>query len=207
VIAGEAHAIREFAVRLVSAFASFVVGAVAIAAVAHPAEEGAFAGPPPPVPEIAFTTVALSLAAVIGLIGAVRDSRPLIGAAGGLILPWGLMGSLLVVPAALLLGACGLVPRNHSPRQNEILAGLLIVTLGYATFIVPALTRTARCWVAIDGPAGVEYRSADGLPDELTAGQVGAGCDGGVPSTAAFPVSLLLAGSAVAIAVRSSART
>lgn len=202
----EHHPTREIAVRAVSAVASLGVGVIGVVAFASPPDQGVVAGPPAPVPEMTFATLELLLAAAIGLIGAIRASRPLIGAAGGLVLPWGLMGTLLVVPAVLLLGACGLVPSGKSPTRGELVAGLLIVSLGYATLIVPALTRSARCWVALEGPAGVEYRSVDQLPDQLDAGQAGAGCDGGVPSTGAFPVALLLAGSAVVVAIRSSAR-
>jgi hypothetical protein len=60
-----------------------------------------------------------------------------------------------------------------------------------------------RCWVAVATPAGIDYRSADDLPFELQPGEVGAGCDGGVPSVAAFPISLITAGLAVVIALRS----
>jgi hypothetical protein len=104
----------------------------------------------------------------------------------------------------VLIGAYGLAPGKQAPQRSELAAGVLIVLLGIAIFVVPALTRSARCWVATPGPTGIAYEMTDQMPDQLGDGQIGAGCDSGVPSPVAFPIAILLVGAALALAVLSS---
>lgn len=157
------------------------------------------------VPSRYYLALALIAAAVVGLIGVYRGSRPLIGAAGGLILPFGLM-SLMGIPAVLLIAACGVVPAPRKPSGRELAAGVLIVVLGLGPFFVPALLSSSRCWIEIEGPAGIRYELTEGFPLDPVPGQRSVTCAERVPDVAAFPISLGLVAAAVGLAIGSSRR-
>jgi hypothetical protein len=157
------------------------------------------------VPSRYYLALALIAAAAVGLIGVYRGSRPLIGAAGGLILPVGLM-SLLGVPAVLLIAACGVVPAPRRPSGRELVAGVLIVLLGLAPFFVPALLSSSRCWIEIEDAAGIRYELTQGFPQDPVPGQRSVTCAERVPDVAAFPISTGLVAAALGLAIRSSRR-
>lgn len=144
-------------------------------------------------------------AAAIGFIGVARQSRPLIGAAGGLILPVGLM-SFLVVPAALLIGACGVLPTRRKPDRAEFAAGIVIVLLGLAPVVLPPLVSAPKCWVEIQDPSGSRTEFTDGLVTGVAPGQLSATCAERVPEPAAFPLAAGFVVVAIGLALHSSRR-
>ena len=89
------------------------------------------------------------------------------------------------------------------PHPDQRLFGIVIVLLGLGTLLVPAFFSSPRCWVATEGPNGISYTVVLDLPPELGPGQIAAGCDGGVPGVAAFPVAMLLQGGALSLAALS----
>jgi hypothetical protein len=191
---------REIAVRVVSAIASGVIGIAAVAALWMDTGSGV-TDTPGEVPSVAYLSLELLLAGFVGLIGAVRGSRPLIGAAGGLTLPLGLAGSLLAIPAVVLIGACGVVPTRRPPDRREFIAGLAVVVLGLSTWIVPALLASPGCWIAVDTPSGTVYEVVRSVPPQLLPGQSVAGCAEKMPPSLGFPIAVVFASAALAVAV------
>ena len=157
------------------------------------------------VPPRYYLALALIASAVVGLMGVYRGSRPLMGAAGGLILPIGLM-SLMAVPAVLLIAACGVVPAPRRPSGRELAAGVFVVVLGLAPFFVPALLSSTRCWIEIEDAAGIRYELTQGFPQDPVPGQRSVTCAERVPDVAAFPISLGLVAAALGLAISSSRR-
>jgi hypothetical protein len=151
------------------------------------------------VPAKAYLAVELGGAAAVGLIGVIRGSRPLLGAAGGLILPIGLM-SLLVAPAALLIAVCGVLPSRRRPSGRELAAGVLVVLLGLAPFFAPAVLSSPRCWVEIADAAGRRVVFTAGMPAGIP-GQTSATCAERVPDPIAFPIAVALVAAALAVSV------
>lgn len=151
------------------------------------------------VPSKAYLALELGGAAMIGLTGVIRGSRPLLGAAGGLILSISLM-SLLVVPAASLIAACGVLPSRRKPRGRELAAGVLVVLLGSSSFLAPALLSSPRCWVEIDDAAGARVVFTVGMPVGLP-GQRSATCAERVPDPIAFPIAVTFVAAALAASV------
>jgi hypothetical protein len=196
----------EAIARALGMVASLLIGAAAVTVLqADPSLDAAAVPPGYGVPSMYFLALELSGAAAIGGIGVLRGSRPLLGAAGGLILPIGLM-SLLVVPAVLLIGACGVIPAHRRAAGRELAAGLLIVLLGLAPFFVPAILSLGRCWVEIQDAAGVRYELTEGMVGGLP-GQRSATCAERVPDPASFPIAIAIESTALVLALASSAST
>jgi hypothetical protein len=164
------------------------------------------AGGPPPigVPSKYYLALELLAAATVGIIGVVRGSRPLIGAAGGLILPLGLM-SLMVLPAALLIAACGVIPARRKTRGRELASGVLIVLLCLTPFFVPAVMSSPRCWAEIQDARGIRYELTQGMTEGLP-GQISTTCAERVPEPMSFPIALTFVMVAVGLALASSQR-
>jgi hypothetical protein len=194
----------EAIARALGVVASLLIGAAAITVLqADPSLDADAVPPGYGVPSKYFLALELLGAAAIGGIGVLRGSRPLLGAAGGLILPIGLM-SLLVVPAVLLIGACGVIPARRRTSGHELAAGLLIVLLGLASFFVPAIMSSARCWVEIQDSAGVRYEFTEGMVGGVP-GQRSATCAERIPDPASFPIAVAIETGALALALASSA--
>jgi hypothetical protein len=189
----------ELVVRVVSAIASVAIGLAAILALVTNPGNGV-TDSPGEVPSVAYLTLELLCAAFAGLIGASRNSRPLIGAAGGLTLPFGLAGSLMVVPAVILLVACGIAPTSRRTERREIVTGLLVVLLGLSIFIVPALLASPGCWVSTNTPSGALVEVVRGVPNDLGPGQTVIGCAEKMPPTFGFPIAIGFALAALGVA-------
>jgi hypothetical protein len=155
-------------------------------------------------PMAASLALELLCAGFVGLIGAVRGSRPLIGAAGGLTLVLGF--SLLVLPAALLIAACGIAPARRAPKRHELVAGLLGVVFGLSIFLVPALMASPGCWVAVETSRGVQIQVVRGPSADLPTGPGVVGCAEKMPPVNSFQISLVLAVAALAAVTVSAGR-
>jgi hypothetical protein len=190
-------------VRVVSAIASVGVGLAGVSVLLMGPNEGV-TDYGTDAPMAASLALELLCAGFVGLIGAVRGSRPLIGAAGGLTLILGF--SLLVVPAVLLIAACGIAPARRAPKRHEFVAGLLSVVFGLSIFLVPAVLASPGCWVAVNTSRGVEVQVVRGPSEDLPSGPEVAGCAEKIPPVNSFQIGLVFAVAALASVTVSAGR-
>lgn len=80
----------------------------------------------------------LLLPAVIAIVGLVRNSMPLVGAAGALCMFPAILTGFAVIPFAGFLATAGL-SRGSLPPGRELLRGIAVVILGFAAWMVPYL--------------------------------------------------------------------
>ena len=78
------------------------------------------------------------LPAVIAIVGLVRGSIPLVGAAGALCMFPAIMTGWPVIPFAGFLAIAGL-SRGPLPSGHELLRGITVLILGIAAWLVPNL--------------------------------------------------------------------
>ena len=181
-----------------------VIACLAVAVAAFPAlQEGGsrIVRGPSIVPRPVIIGLLLALPAGIAALAAFGASRPMFIAAGALCLlqsfvSFGGITLGFLVPGILLI-ALGLEapttttpPRPVSRRARA--AGLLVVVLGIAAWIVPFAMSETVCWMARTGPDGALVYTRIPNTDSITleVNDVAGGCDGG-----AFTIEgLLLAG-------------
>lgn len=89
------------------------------------------------------------LPVAVVLVGLVRDSRPLVGAAGALCAFPAIMSGWPIVPFAGFLAVAGL-SLGPLPSRRELLRGIAVVVLGLAAWMVPYLGMDP--FVPIDAP-------------------------------------------------------
>jgi hypothetical protein len=164
-------------------------------------------GPPPLVPRPIALGAMFMLPAAVAAIGAVRRSGPILTAAGVLCLGQSFVAFSgvtipFVVPAFLLL----LILGARSPvteRPPRALAGaLLVVALGIAAWVAPAVLSETTCWIARSTADGTITYTRIPVTDTSTVGpgEVAAGCDGGDLTFQGAGVAMVLWIGAVAIA-------
>ncbi len=192
--------------------ATIAVLAVAIAAI--PLLQGAN-GPgaldgPAIVPRPFVMAFLLGLPAVLAAIAAIRGSRAIFVAAGVLCLFQSFIAFSgvtfgFLVPGFVLIGlGLSRAPNEDAapvPRR-EAIAGLLVVALGIAAWLVPFATSETVCWIAKAGPEGDPvYRL---IPDtgtiSLQLDEIAGGCDGGAFTLQGLMVAGVLALGAMAMA-------
>lgn len=186
--------------------------AVTIAAlplIQHGDRPGGLEGPAI-VPRPIVIALLLGLPAGIALIGALRAARPMFFAAGVLCLLQSVVafsGVTLgfVIPGIVLVAlslerAAPATPTRSSSRAW--LAGLLVVGLGIAAWLVPFATSENVCWIARAGTDGkpVHTRIAETNTFSLGPDDLGGGCDGG-----SFTLPGLLAGGVLAMGALATA--
>jgi hypothetical protein len=191
---------------------SIAVLAVAIAAL--PLIQGAGGpgdlGGPAIVPRPLVIAVLLGVPAGVAAIAALRASRPLFIAAGMLCLLQSVVAFsgatlIFVIPGILLLGL-GLgrtpMPSSRPTLRREWLAGVFVLGLGIAAWIVPFATSETVCWIARAGPDGspVYTRIPDTGMLTLGPGDMGSGCDGGAFTLDGLVVGGILGIGALAMA-------
>ncbi len=192
--------------------ATIAVLAIAVAAfplIQEAREPGALDGPAI-VPRPIVLAFLLGLPAVLAVIAAIRGSRPIFVAAGVLCLFQSFIafsGITLgfVLPGCVLIGL-GLSRSRTQPadplRRREALAGLLVVALGIAAWLVPFATSETVCWTARVGPDGDPVYTL--IPDTgtvtLQLDEIGGGCDGGTFILQGLMVAGVLAIGALAMA-------
>jgi len=152
----------------------------------------------------------LGLPAVLAVIAASRGTRAIFVAAGVLCLLQSFIafsGITLgfLVPGLILIG----LGRSRAPiedaaplRRRDAVAGLLVVALGIAAWLVPFATSETVCWTARAGPEGDLVYTL--IPDtgtiSLQLDQIAGGCDGGAFTLQGLMVAGVLAVGALAMA-------
>ena len=149
----------------------------------------------------------LGLPAGLAAIAALRESRPMFIAAGVVCLLQSVVAfsgvTLGFVIPGILLVAVGLerLPttsaRPASGRRAWV-AGVLVVSLAIAAWIVPFATGETVCWIARAGPDGnpVYTRIPESNTLTVGVGDLASGCDGGT-----FTLEGLMVGGVLAIGV------
>jgi hypothetical protein len=194
--------------------AAIIAGyAVVVAAISAAATSGDL-GPP----EVAPTPVRLAamflLPAVIGAIGAIRRSRPLLIAAGVLCLAQSFVAFSgvtipFIVPAILLLAiGAGGGGRSENPVRQRV-GGVAVVILGLAMWVAPYALAETTCWVARPGPDGSVVYTSIPVTDTVTLAptDLGSGCDGGTITLQGAALGAVFGIGAVAIALLASTTT
>lgn len=157
----------------------------------------------------------LALPAIIGAIASLRGRRPLFIAAGALCLFQSFVAfsgvTLGFVLPALILISLGLrrSPSDSGGRSRERVAGVLVLGLGVAAWIVPFALSETVCWIARTGPDGAAVYERVPLTDTITLGpgMIAGGCDGGSLTPDGVAIGAILAVGAVGIAWLASARS
>ncbi|MEA2577494.1 MAG: hypothetical protein QOD78_1082 [Chloroflexota bacterium] len=138
------------------------------------------------VPRPVVIALLLALPAALAAVAAARGSRPIFIAAGVLCLlqsfvSFGGATFGFLIPAILLIviGVEG-GSTTRTPRR-ALLAGVLVIGLGFAAWIVPLATGETVCWIARPGPEGKPIYTIIPNTDTLTSGpgDLGSGCGGG----------------------------
>ena len=152
----------------------------------------------------------LGLPAVLAATAAIRGSRAIFVAAGVLCLFQSFIAFSgitfgFLIPGFVLIGlGLSRAPNEDAapvPRR-EAIAGLLVVALGIAAWLVPFATSETVCWIAKAGPDGDPvYRL---IPDtgtiSLQLDEIAGGCDGGAFTLQGLMVAGVLALGALAMA-------
>jgi hypothetical protein len=172
-------------------------------------QPGALAGPAI-IPRPIVLALLLGLPAVLAVIAAIRDSRPIFVAAGVLCLLQSFIafsGITLgfVLPGCVLIGLGLSRSRTMAAarlRRREALAGFLVVGLGIAAWLVPFATSETVCWTARLGPDGEPVYTL--IPDTgivtLQVDEIASGCDGGAFTLQGLMMAGVLTISAAAMA-------
>jgi hypothetical protein len=174
-------------------------------------------GPPELVPRPVLLGALLMVPAVIAAIGALRRSRPILIAAGVLCLAQSFVSfagvSLpFLVPAFVLLALGASGGSGESPRR-AVVAGVLVIALGFAAWVAPFATTGTSCWVARAGADGTLIYAPMPVPDgadsgsgsfQLGATEVASGCDGGTMTIEGATLAAIFGIGAVAVAALAS---
>lgn len=192
-----------------------IVAGLAVAIAALPLFQGANGpgsiGGPAIVPRPIIIATLLALPAGVAAVAALRASRPMFIAAGVLCLLQSIVGAFsgvtlgFVIPGILLV-ALGLerTPMASPSRttRRAWLAGVLVVGLGIAAWIVPFATSETVCWIARAGPDGSPVYTLIANSDTISLGlgDLGGGCDGGTFTLQGLMLAGVLAIGALAMA-------
>lgn len=198
-----------------------MIGGLAIAIAALPFFQAAGSsgslGGPAIVPRPFVIATLLGLPAGVATIAAVRASRPMFIAAGVICLLQSIVAlsgvTLGFVIPGILLVAVGLErssPTSVAPTggRQAWVAGVLVVSLAIAAWIVPFATSETVCWVARSGPDGnpVYTRVANNSTLVVGVGELASGCDGGTFTLDGLMVGGVLAIGAIAMAALAASR-
>jgi hypothetical protein len=165
---------------------------------------------PAPIPRPLVIAILLAQPAVLALIGLMRGSRTLLVVAGivGIVESFVAFSgvTLAFLPPSVVLIALGLQrsPAGDRPRAvaRAAIAGIVIVGLVIAAWVVMLATSETVCWVAHTRGDGTVEISRVPVSNEVTLGptEVAGGCDGGVPTIPGLlaAAALLVASSTVA---------
>jgi hypothetical protein len=163
-------------------------------------------GPPPLIPRPLALGAMFMLPAAVAAIGAVRRSGPILMAAGILCLAQSFVAFSgvtipFVVPAFLLL-ILGARSRVTETPSRALAGALLVVALGIAAWVAPAVLSETTCWIARSAADGTITYTRTPVTDASTVGpgEVAAGCDGGDLTFEGAGVAMILWIGAVAIA-------
>lgn len=130
--------------------------------------------------------------------------QSVVGAFSGVTLGFVIPGIVLV--AMGLERAPTASPRPTRRRARA--AGVLVVGLGIAAWIIPFATSETVCWIARAGPDGnpVYTRIADTDTISVGVGDLAGGCDGGTFTLQGLMVGGVLATGALAMAALAASR-
>jgi hypothetical protein len=174
-------------------------------------------GPPETVPRPILLGALLLLPAAVAFIGAVRRSPPILIAAGVLCLAQSFVSfsgvSIPFIVPAFLLFALGVSAGSAEVPRRALVGGVLVVVLGFATWVAPFATTETSCWVARAGadgtliyapipvPAGADFGAGGGGAElGIEPGEIGSGCDGGTITLRGAALAAVLGIGAVAVA-------
>ena len=171
-------------------------------------------GGPSIVPRPIVIGLLLALPGALAAIAALRGSRPILVAAGGLCLLQSLVGAFsgvtlgFLIPGILLISIGVDRASNDGPRLTrgrEWLAAVIVVGLGIAAWVVPLALSETVCWIARMGPDGNPVYSIIPHTGSVTLGldDIASGCDGGTFTLQGLMLAGVLAIGAVAMAVLS----
>ncbi len=198
-----------------------MIGGLAIAIAALPLFQAAgwsgSLGGPAIVPRPVVIATLLGLPAGVAAIAALRESRPMFIAAGVVCLLQSVVAfsgvTLGFVIPGILLVAVGL---EHSPKatagpasgRRASAAGVLVVGLAIAAWIVPFATGETVCWIARAGSDGNPVYTRIAESNTLTVGvdDLASGCDSGAFTLEGLMVGGVLAIGALAVAALAASR-
>ena len=173
-------------------------------------------GGPAIIPRPVVIATLLGLPAGVAAIAALRESRPMFIAAGVVCLLQSIIGfnvTLGFVIPGLLLVALGLerlptTSARPTGGRRAWVAGVLVVSLAIAAWIVPFATSETVCWIARAGPDGnpVYTRIPESNTLTVGVGDLASGCDGGTFTLEGLMVGGVLAIGALAMAALAASR-
>lgn len=113
---------------------------------------------------------------------------------------------VLVLQVSRGVTRAGVTPGSLRGMAAALAIVALVAGAGVAAF---AMTET-RCWRAYETPNGIEYRDAPGTANggtiSLRPGEIGGGCDSGVPTMGGSAVASVLSVAAIGIATAGAHR-
>lgn len=175
------------------------------------AQAPALMAPPDPIPRWLVLGLIMLVPAVVGAIGVRWRNRAVLVASAGACLPVSILSiaTLPIVIPALLFLAAARAAGPTAPRRSWLAAVAIVVLVGSSLFGLITSTET-RCWLAFEGPSGMEFRivtEADaGQPLGGPGGPVAAGCDGGQFAARSVGLAAVLGAGAVAVAFAATRR-
>ena len=197
-----------------------MIGGLAITIAALPLIQAAgwsgSLGGPAIIPRPVVIATLLGLPAGVAAIAALRESRPMFIAAGVVCLLQSIIAfgvTLGFVIPGILLVAVGLerLPKataGPASGRRAWVAGVLVVSLAIAAWIVPFATSETVCWIARAGPDGnpVYTRIPESNTLTVGVGDLASGCDGGTFTLEGLMVGGVLAIGALAMAALAASR-
>ena len=186
--------------------AAIIAGyALVLAAISANASAGELR-PPELMPAPIRLALLFLLPAVLAAIGAMRRSRPILIAAGVLCLAQSFVAFSGVtipffVPAVLLL-ALGVRSDGETASWRAKVGGVVVLVLGFATWVAPFTMTETTCWVAQTGADGAVVSRQVPETETQTLGptDVAAGCDGGTVTVQGVALAAVSWIGAVAVA-------
>lgn len=197
-----------------------MIGGLAITIAALPLiQAGGWSGSlggPAIIPRPVVIATLLGLPAGVAAIAALRESRPMFIAAGVVCLLQSIIAfgvTLGFVIPGILLVALGLerlptTSARSTGGRRAWVAGVLVVSLAIAAWIVPFATSETVCWIARAGPDGnpVYTRIPESNTLTVGVGDLASGCDGGTFTLEGLMVGGVLAIGALAMAALAASR-
>ena len=198
-----------------------MIGGLAITIAALPLIQAAgwsgSLGGPAIIPRPVVIATLLGLPAGVAAIAALRESRPMFIAAGVVCLLQSVVAfsgvTLGFVIPGILLVAVGLerlptTSARPTGGRRAWVAGVLVVSLAIAAWIVPFATSETVCWIARAGPDGnpVYTRIPESNTLTVGVGDLASGCDGGTFTLEGLMVGGVLAIGALAMAALAASR-